>query len=228
MTRDPNRRVRFALEGYPSPVSTSSTLSSPGPRTPQQLTQPLVHVYQPSLTSTSSPFISSISPNQSALAIPCDIHDVLGNATFDFDVSLDPASNPALRDNLFLQRVRNEPATVPPVPSLTLVSRDLPWEVIITSSSVPFVTISDVLGGLYRALRIPVREEEFSRESAEKQNAISTAYYQRFERHVSDRQLREQEKQKGVKRIDFLAGSHRFKGLSKTERPNVWIIKLKR
>lgn len=222
MTRDPNRRVRFALDGYPSPVSTSSTLSSPGPRTPQQLHQPLAHVHSPSSTSS-----FSISPNGLALSISSNIHGALDIPPFNFDVSLDPVANPAMRDNLHLQRIRNDPATDPPEPSITLVSRHLPWEIVISASSKSYVTISDVLYGLYRALRLPVSQVEYDRETPEKQKEVARAYYNRFERHVSNPLLMEQEKAKGVKRVDFLTGAHRFKGLSKTERPNVWRLRLK-
>ncbi|KAF5360779.1 hypothetical protein D9756_004596 [Leucocoprinus leucothites] len=217
-----SRRVRF-VGVEDSPQSTSSTLSSPGPLTPQQLPQPLVHVRYPSPTYTNS---SGFSPSHVALSIPYELHNALATLAFDFDASLDPADNPALRDNPYIARMRNEPATTPPAPSLTLVSRHLPWEIIISSSASSYVTISDVLGGLYRALRIPAREEEYLRESSEKQTAISLAYYQRFER-ISNVGLREIEKQKGVKRIDFLASAHRFRGLHKTNRPNVWDIKFK-
>lgn len=222
MTRDPNRRVRFVLDGHPSPVSTSSTLSSPGPRTPQQLYQPLVHVRQPS--STHSP---SISPNRLALSIPSEPHGALAFPPFDFDVSLDPAVNPVMCNNMQLRGILNEPATNPPLSSLTLISRDLPWEIIIRPSTMPYVTISDFLGGLYRALRLGATREEFGRESQEKRDAVATAYYNRFERHTSDPQLMEREKQKGVKRVDFLSGAHRFRGISKTDRPDVWVMKFK-
>jgi hypothetical protein len=161
------------------------------------------------------------------LTVKSDVHVALTSPAFDFDVSIDPAQNPAMRDHPQLLRARNELATNPPVPFLIIASLKLPWEITILPSTGPYVTVSDVLGGLYRALRLPAREEEYYRENPEKQNAISLAYYNRFERHVANRELREREKQKGVKRIDFLAGVHRFRGLSKTERPNVWNLKFK-
>jgi hypothetical protein len=161
-----------------------------------------------------------------SLSIPCEITSVLAAPTFDFDTSLDPATTPAMRDNLYIERIRNEPATNPQVPSLTLVSQQLPWEIVIHASTFSYVAISDILGGLYRALRLVASEEEYSRERPERRNLISGAYYARFER-FSDARLRDSEMRKGVKRIDFLAGAHHFKGLQKTSRPNVWNIRFK-
>jgi len=155
-----------------------------------------------------------------------EIHGILITPTFDFDVSVDPAMNPIVYGNSFVAMVRNEPATLPPVSSLALVSRLLPWETVISSSVFPFVTVSDVLGGFYRALRLRASKEEYQRESHEKQKAISLAYHQRCSRAL-DVELREREKQAGVKRVDFLMGSHLLKGLCKTKRPNVWNVMFK-
>ncbi|KAJ3574473.1 hypothetical protein NP233_g1743 [Leucocoprinus birnbaumii] len=215
------RRVRFAVDD--SPLSTSSTLSSPGPVTPPQLYQPLVDVRQPSPPYPHSP---AYSPNTHAFAIAPELHRALAAPSFDFDVSIDPANNPIMRNNHQLERILNEPAVGTRITSLTIISRHLPWEIVISSSTYPFVTISDVLGGLHRALRLPVRQEEFQRESTEEQGAISAAYYRRCER-LPEGRARELESFKGVKRVDFLAGATRFMGLSKTDRPNVWSIKFK-
>lgn len=222
MFRD-TRRVRFALDNEASPISTSSTLSSPGPHTPQQFYQPLVHVH--SYSQSSSP---SFSPNHLALTVASSIHGVLEVPSFDFDISLDPHTNPAMRDNLHLQRILNDPATHPPLPSLTFVSSHLPWEINISRTSQPYVTISDVLGGLYRALRTCATQGELSREAEVKRAAILRAHMRRSERHLpNDRRTMERERSKGPRRIDFLAGNHYFRGLVKTERPNVWYIQLR-
>lgn len=206
-----SRRVRFADN---SPFSNASTLSSPGPSTPPVLTQPPVWVYQ------TSPYYM-LSP---ALPAPWEIHSILSMPMFDFNVSIDPALNPVVHGNSLVTQVRNEPATCPPVPSLTLVSRPLPWEIVISYSFSPFVTVADVLGGLYRALRMRATEQEFYREGREKQGAITQAYHRRYRRALGV-ELEERERREGLKRIDFLVGSHFFKGLRKTERYNVWNIK---
>lgn len=67
-------------------------------------------------------------------------------------------------------------------------------------------------------------EQEFYREGREKQDAVSQAYHRRYRRALGV-ELEERERREGLKRIDFLVGSHFFKGLRKTERPNVWNIK---
>lgn len=226
MTRDPNRRVRFALdvEDHSSPASTYSALSSPGPHTPPQLSyQPLVHIHQPH--STPSP---SVAFHDLSLAIPQNIHGALELLTFDFDVSLNPFANPAIRKNPQLSSIWDEPATNPLVRSLTLTSRHLRWDIVIHSSSKPYVTIGDVVGGIFNELRTPVTPEEFNMETESSQKGISWAYYNRFERHASDPEFMKLEKSKGVKRVDFLTGANRLTGLVKTDKPNVWYMKLKR
>ncbi len=188
--------------------------------------QPLVHVHQYSLSSS-----PSFSPDHLALTVASTIHRVLENLPFDFDfdVSLDPVTNPAIRNNQYLQGMLNDPAVYPPLPSLTLVSSHLPWDLKITNSSQPFVTISDVLCGLYRALRICVTQGELSREAEVKRVAILRAHIRRCERHLpSDLSTMERERSKGPRRIDFLTGTHLLRGLVKTERPNVWYVQLRK
>lgn len=207
------RKVHFTDN---SPSSDASSPSSSGPYTPPVYNPPLVYVYQPSPLYALSP----IPP------VSLEMHGILVAPTFDFNVSVDPAMNPVVYGHSFVNMVRNESATLPPVPSLSLVSPLLPWEISISSSVLPFVTVSDVLGGFYRALRLRVSKEEYQRESLEKQNAISLAYRQRHSR-APDARSREREKQAGVRRVDFLMGSHLLKGICKTKRPNVWNVMFK-
>ncbi|KAF9447306.1 hypothetical protein P691DRAFT_802630 [Macrolepiota fuliginosa MF-IS2] len=225
MTRDSNRRVRFVLDGRSSPISTSSTLSSsPGPQTPPQLSQHLaVDIYQPPSSIPSLP----ISPNQLALAIKSSIHEYLEMPPFNFDVSVDPGTNPAMRNSPHLQSVSDSPATSSHLPSFTLVSQYLPWEIVILPSSKSYVTVSDVLYGLYRGLRLPVSHDEYAYETEDKKDKISFAYHRRLERYASNPGLMEQEMQKGVKRVDYLTGVHRFGGISETGRPGVFKLRLK-
>jgi len=169
----------------------------------------------------------SYSPEHLALTIASTIHGALEIPSFDFDVSLDPATNPAMRDNRDLQRILNDPATYPPLPSLTLVSSHLPWDLNISRSSQLYVTVADVLGGLYRALRICATQGELGREAEVKRAAILRAHMRRCERLISsDPRKMDHERNRGPRRIDFLAGAHHLRGLVKTERPNVWYLQL--
>ena len=213
MTRDTRKVVRFAND---SSSSDASSPSSSGPYTPPAYNPPLVYVYQPSPLYALSP----IPP------VSLEMHGILVAPTFDFNVSVDPAMNPVVYGHSLVSMVRNQPATLPAVASLSLVSPLLPWEIPITSSAFPFVTVSDVLGGFFRALRLLVSREEYQRESLERQNKISLAYHQRVSRAL-DEKSREREKQGGVRRVDFLMGSHLLKCFCKTKRSNVWNVMFK-
>lgn len=209
MTRN-NRRVHFPDE-YPS--SDTSSSSSSEPFTPLVFNPPPVYVYP------ASPYYA-LSP---ILPVSLEIHGILTTPTFDFNLSVDPTLNPIVYGHSFVARVRNEPATLPAVPSLLLISRFLPWDTVVASSVLPFVTVDDVLGGLYRALRLRVAKGEYQQEGHGRQSAISLAYHRRCSRVLNA----EREKQAGVRRVDFLMGSHLFKGLRKTTRPNVWNVVFK-
>jgi len=103
------RKVHFTDN---SPSSDASSPSSSGPYTPPVYNPPLVYVYQ------SSPLyaLSPIPP------VSLEMHGILVAPTFDFNVSVDPAMNPVVYGHSFVNMVRNESATLPPVPSLSLVS----------------------------------------------------------------------------------------------------------
>lgn len=219
------KTVRFAdaedencSTSTPSPTYSTSTLSSCGPPTPPPTTfVPL----SPSGSSTSS---SSRRQHKGPVAI----HTVLGyNLTpaFKFDVSCDPGQSLASVPEL-TPHVLGQPATSPPLSELVILNRHLPWRLSIQASSTKldaFVTVADVLGGIYRALRLPVTSIEHSRESSSRQADITQTFHQRCDRSAGGIQ----EKTKGLKRVDFLTGNNRFLGLSKTdEGPNVWKLSL--
>ncbi|KAF8879366.1 hypothetical protein BD779DRAFT_1422667, partial [Infundibulicybe gibba] len=108
--------------------------------------------------------------------------------------------------------ILGEAATIPSLHSIFIKCELLPWTISILPSSQTFVTVADVLGGLYRALRTPVLPAEFKRATPLDQTRITDAFYLRFEK-LSGPQ-RDLEYQKGAKRIDFLMERRRFVGLS--------------
>jgi len=146
-----------------------------------------------------------------------------------FDVSYDPAytvsASPVLSS-----RVLAEPATTPALPCVTIVSELFPWRIsIYPSSSKPgaFVTVADVLNGIYRGLRQQVRKEELENISVPKPfiASVRQAFYSRCSRlaRTVDPAAADSEARKGIRRIDFLLGNHMFAGLLPTsENPDVW------
>ncbi|KAK1229503.1 hypothetical protein PQX77_007426 [Marasmius sp. AFHP31] len=120
--------------------------------------------------------------------------------------------------------ILSEPATEPPVSSLTITCPLLKWTITVTPppsiqpsgrrSPVPYVSVLDVLMALLRDMNIPVLSSEYealpSREATAK---VDEAYFQRC-RSIADPAIRSTEELRGVKRVDFLMGQNRFLGLS--------------
>ncbi|KAF9461571.1 hypothetical protein BDZ94DRAFT_805527 [Collybia nuda] len=125
-------------------------------------------------------------------------------------------------------RVLSEGATMPLTASLEIVCPTLPWKITITPRERnAFVTVSDVLNGMYSALQRQITDIEFSLESPKDQRRITEAYRLRCKRFGSDGKASE-ELSKGVKRIDFLHGKNRFLGFSLVEQPDlsqpIWLL----
>ncbi|KAJ7122760.1 hypothetical protein C8R44DRAFT_621220 [Mycena epipterygia] len=140
-----------------------------------------------------------------------------------FDVSNDPAYTVSLSP-----RVLAEPATTPCLPCVTIISDLFPWRISIhPSSSKPgaFVTVADVLHGLYRDFSRRLRREELESISVPFMTSLRQAFYSRCSRlaRAVDPAAADSEARKGIGRIDFLLGSHIFSGLLPTsENPDVW------
>jgi len=121
----------------------------------------------------------------------------------------------------------NEPATYPPLSSITLMSDLLPWSIHVEASaslSVPVVTIFDVLQTLYITLRIPIAPCEWANVPTTAQSLISAAFYRRID-GIRDYNLRDSQRRKGVRRVDFLTGRTRLIGLSPVpDKPGVFVV----
>jgi hypothetical protein len=123
----------------------------------------------------------------------------------------------------------HEPATTPPQPFIqifiqTHVSPDHRhpfWTCDVRATNMRYVTVADVLEGLYKSLRANITPPEFQTLS-EKDRMYATQAYQRRYRRLRDADpyLSEKEKNRGMKRIDFLMGRIRFGGLSERRQPH--------
>ncbi|KAJ7755616.1 hypothetical protein DFH07DRAFT_821177 [Mycena maculata] len=205
---------------YPSPTYTMSSLStSPGPMSP------------PPFNHSRSLYACAPLP---ALNEPGHVHNVLSGAHgrrhfMAFDVSYDPAytvsASPVLSP-----RVLAEPATTPHLPCVTIMSDLFPWRIsIYPSSSKPgaYVTVADVLNGIYRGLRQQVRRDELDTLPVPQPfvTAVRKAFHSRCSRvaRAGDPVAADSEARKGIRRMDFLLGNHMFAGLLPTsENPDVW------
>ena len=119
-------------------------------------------------------------------------------------------------------------ATTPPIPSMVIRCPHLPWTITILPSNTEYVTVRDVLDGIYRSLCCSVLEAEFHclLPSAGARYTVTNAYTRRYQR-LDDPRARELQKMQGLKRVDFLGERTFFTGLSSTmEGPHVCFLSI--
>ena len=140
-----------------------------------------------------------------------------------FDVTQPPSTISTHHRGVSL-RILSEPATDPPLPNLTIISPLLPWATNIAAPRGAFVTVGDVLHGLYRSLRINISSQDFHSLQSKDRIRVTTAYEQRCKCVRGTREY-EHERRGGVRRVDFLMGHTQFTGLSSTNRgPGYWVL----
>ena len=111
-----------------------------------------------------------------------------------------------------------EPATRPAQSSLAVICAYLPWTITVVptqgaSWNAPYVTVGDVLHTLYRTLRLGVTQQELGVIEPALRARIHASYVSRY-RRVAQPAQREAEKNKLVKRVDYLCDRTAFLGLS--------------
>lgn len=110
---------------------------------------------------------------------------------------------------------------------MKIVSPHLPWTIIAVAApgNQAFVTVGDVLDAIYHALRTSITSEEFHMLPTERdRRRASSAYEERYRRIHTVREY-EDEKRRGVRRVDFLMGHTRFMGLSlRSAGTDAWIM----
>ncbi|KAF9460205.1 hypothetical protein BDZ94DRAFT_1139093, partial [Collybia nuda] len=141
----------------------------------------------------------------------------------NFDLT-QPPSTITSRHHGISQRVLSEPATSPPMRTMTITSRHLPWIITAHTSRGPFVTVYDVFDAIYYTLRKNITPNEYHSLPTQKdKHHVNTAYEQRYRRIRSSREYQD-EKSGGVRRVDFLMDHTRFMGLSMTRETDTWIL----
>ncbi|KAJ7629255.1 hypothetical protein DFH06DRAFT_1304240 [Mycena polygramma] len=211
----PGRHVRFSTENTVySPPSRSSATSSSGPPSHPHARLPGPTPFVPRRSHTVSSSAKGRAHNLVAFA---------DSPLLNYDVSLHPSAItthfPGVSSAGFL-----EPAVFPPQLAISIVTPHLPWAIPVAASNGRHVTVSDVVNAIYRSLRTNVTPAEFHSLGSQKlMRRASEAYTQRYMRLRGHRGYDEEKKQ-GVKRVDFLMGCTKFRGLSSTNAPDVWRI----
>ncbi|XP_006462372.1 hypothetical protein AGABI2DRAFT_119234 [Agaricus bisporus var. bisporus H97] len=214
-----DRRVRFAVDV--SPASTSE--ASLGPITPPQYTRCLVPTQDASMSMPSFAASLASTANSSASLNKSQFHPALMKPTYDFDVSIHPSNHRSICSNIELQKELNSSMAEIPICHITLQSRHLPWRITISTERY-YLTASDVLVGIYNNLRTRASKAEFDMQSRRKQDEISVAFHDRLERRTPP-ELREQERLKGLRRVDFLPHTAlRFGGLEIGKGSDPWVV----
>jgi hypothetical protein len=75
-----------------------------------------------------------------------------------------------------------------------------------------FITVADLLAGIFNALQRPVTPAEYSSLSAHAQIQTAGQFYRRLDK-ISDVREMNKVKRQGVKRVDVLLGNTIFSGL---------------
>ncbi|KAF8621711.1 hypothetical protein AX15_007572 [Amanita polypyramis BW_CC] len=127
------------------------------------------------------------------------------------------------RSSSILNRVLDEPATIPPIQSMTIACPHMPWVIRVFPSSSPpspsrlggqYITIRDILTELYTSLRVPIVHAEYAMLPSERARERAGKAYKRRYRRLQDERAYEEEKIAGLRRVDFLMECTRFAGLS--------------
>ncbi|KAF8636977.1 hypothetical protein AX17_003124 [Amanita inopinata Kibby_2008] len=222
----PMKHVRFARSNTylapPNPGLTSlssSPASSTGPLTPPS------HTF--SLPGPTPYVFSSPQPKRRETHTrPHPLLEFSHSPAVHYDL-MDPPSS-VTSHHLRLSRALAEPATNPPVQSMTLVSPHLPWSIKVSAHNGTYVTVSDVLGAMYNSLRTNITPSEHRLlPTRQDQERAASAYRQRYRRH-RDPRTHDAEKRAGMKRVDFLMGHSQFAGLSRTDSgPTSWFLNVR-
>lgn len=189
---------------YP-PTPGASYLSIPSPSVPTQSTYGAVYIPLP----------------------PCNhsIHWCLREVShpqFTFDLSR-PYEN-VLLDRRFPREHLYAPATEPPTPWIVIdrVAGMKNWQIHVRPSTTEYVTVVDVFRCIYEQLRINASQAEY--EACSDPTSVSLAFQARVNSLPPHMQV--QERNKGLKRIDFLGTRNFFSGLRQTlkGRSDTWVL----
>ncbi|KAJ7744836.1 hypothetical protein B0H14DRAFT_2406808 [Mycena olivaceomarginata] len=198
------------------PALSSSTGSLLGPLTPPSLS----YACLPGPT----PFVPYYS-YRSAKPSSGGVHALLAFSSaplLNYDISLHPSSISSHYNGLTFFGFMDS-AVYPPLRSLSLTTPHLPWSIVVPACDGRHVTVNDVLHAVYSALRANITSVEFNALGTQKLMRRASAACQRRCERLRGRRGYAEEKQGGIKRVDFLMGFTKFQGISSTSRSgDVW------
>lgn len=223
----PERTVRFAPTATIHTFSPSSALARPPPLT--------YHDYSPASSN------SLITPPDGPIPLPTTkhhssnhshtvyhtsslrLHHLLHESSHPnllFDVREPPTSARASRHSITRDEL-NEPATAPPIPSMTIFSPYVSWSIRVSPSGYSrsrgthYVTVWDVLSAVHETLRKSVNQAEYDQlgRGSSYENRVRKAYHDRYAMFPHRSSAYQAEKMGGVRRVDFLAEHVKFMGL---------------
>ncbi|KAJ7592860.1 hypothetical protein C8J56DRAFT_483929 [Mycena floridula] len=189
-----------------NPPLPSSWRSKPQPSTSRNITSP-----SPIPEATSKPLGNRIRSSSSSTLPSFQFHPLLREGGMvDFDLC-----HPA--------RVRNplnltDTACDPPQYH-SIILRGAGFNMKVSPHRGSFLTVGDIITQLHFAFQVPVSRREFDELHAEKQRDLSVAFYKRCD----DSQA---EMMQGLKKLDYLQGMTRFRGLKWSSSRREWQVEL--
>ncbi|KAJ7893355.1 hypothetical protein B0H14DRAFT_2684712 [Mycena olivaceomarginata] len=184
------------------------------------------------------PWAGNAFPNTPSPKPPIQVHPWLNGDTpspiFFFDLapkSFAPqraVSTTPPQGTLLGEVEMREPAFHPPLTALRILHPRLPFWPIdlalppgVPAAQAPPISLGDVLAAIHHALHVKIAPADWATLSSEDQQHVSGTFTQRCRREavrskVPQAQLRDrelEERNQGVKRVDFLLGQTVFKGL---------------
>ncbi|KDQ54417.1 hypothetical protein JAAARDRAFT_38588 [Jaapia argillacea MUCL 33604] len=120
-------------------------------------------------------------------------------------------------------------ATNPPLPSMTIVSSQIPWQIMVTPSSTSYITLSDVMSAIYTSLRTSISRAEFESLPVKAKIQVNDAFVQRWKSVAGGQREMGTERSKGVKRVDWFCGRTRFEALELAESGGgeFWVLRVR-
>ncbi|KAG8816573.1 hypothetical protein FRB91_005601 [Serendipita sp. 411] len=104
----------------------------------------------------------------------------------------------------------NHSAVDPPVSSMRLICKDMPWMITIRKKDNSIVTIGDVFEAIYTQMQESIIHSEWRLMGPAVQKQVSNRFQQRLEQMAAVGQV---EESRGIRRVDFLLGKTAFIGL---------------
>lgn len=131
----------------------------------------------------------------------------------------EPHARKLSHDDLSSCAVRSVRGSPKGLSRMTLLFPGLPFTIEIkpderpvwTNTSLPYLTVGDVLYGLYRTLRLSVGQREINSLDGTQRESLRRAYEKRLQR--DSRQNYERNVRHGIRQVDYLGDMRQFVGL---------------